>query len=168
LPGKPDVPQYPTGVNSNWDSFGPPRALIQVNIEYEDGTTDRLASDTPWQATSPAAPNPLVENDVWDGETYDARNEQPGWAEPGFDAVGWIPAVELPPPSESDYPVKVSGETSDLTDNPVTPDERSETEATTLHPQRVEPIRVTESFEPVSITEQGDGYVVDFGQNFAG
>jgi hypothetical protein len=168
FPGKPDVPQYPTGVNSNWDSFGPPRALIQVNIEYEDGTTDRLASDTSWEATSAAAPSPLVENDVWDGETYDARNEHPGWAEPGFDAVEWIPAVDLPPPSESDYPVEVSAETSDLTGNPVTPDERSETEVTTLHPQRVEPIRVTESFEPASITEQGGGYVVDFGQNFAG
>lgn len=168
LPDKPDVPQYPTGVNSNWDSFGPPRTLVQVNVEYADGTTETVASDTSWEATSEAAPSPIRENDIWDGETYDARDEQPGWTEPGFDATSWISAVEMPPPSESDYPFEVSAETSDPTGSPVTSDERAETEETTLHPQRVEPIRVTKTFDPVSISDDGDGYVVDFGQNFAG
>lgn len=168
LPGKPDVPQYPTGVNSNWDSFGPPRALVQVNVTYRDGTTDSFSSDSSWQATSKAVPSPLLENDVWDGETYDARNEQPRWAEPGFDATGWIPAVQMPAPAESDYPAEVSAETSDPTGNPVTQDKRSETETTTLHPQRTQPIQVTETFEPVSIVDHNGGYIIDFGQNFAG
>lgn len=53
----------------------------------------------------------------------------------------------MPAPAESDYPVEVSAETSDLTGNPVTQDERSEME-TTLHPQQTQSIQVSETFDP--------------------
>lgn len=70
---------------------GPPRALVQVNVTYADGTSESIATDTSWRASG----SPITRNDVFDGETYDARLEQPGWAAPGYDDSDWEAAVEL-------------------------------------------------------------------------
>lgn len=41
---------------------------------------------------------PIVMNNVYDGETYDARQELPGWNLFGYAAEGWQPAVAAPAP----------------------------------------------------------------------
>ena len=65
--------------------YGEPRALVQVEIEFADGTYQRVVSDDTWQG----AWSPIGLNCIYDGEDYDARMEQPGWDLPGFDASGW-------------------------------------------------------------------------------
>lgn len=53
-----------------------------------------LGSDTQWQGT---AQGPLRFSSVYDGSTYDARAEQPGWATASFKPpADWQPAVAAP------------------------------------------------------------------------
>ncbi|MFI0733614.1 glycoside hydrolase family 78 protein [Streptomyces sp. NPDC021225] len=59
--------------------------LAQLEVEYEDGTTQRVVTDGSWRA----ATGPVVSSGLYDGEAYDARLERTGWSEPGHDASGW-------------------------------------------------------------------------------
>ncbi|ACL38425.1 alpha-L-rhamnosidase [Pseudarthrobacter chlorophenolicus A6] len=52
----------------------------QLDIEFADGHVQTVASDTTWQA----GPSATTVNDLYDGQTIDARRLQAGWAEPGF------------------------------------------------------------------------------------
>ncbi|TPX00648.1 alpha-L-rhamnosidase, partial [Schumannella luteola] len=63
--------------------------LGQLELEYADGTRETLATDATWVA----APGPIVRTGNYDGEDFDARDEQPGWSRPGFDAAGWTPVA---------------------------------------------------------------------------
>lgn len=54
--------------------------LGQLDIEFDDGHVQSVASDTSWQA----GPSATTFNDLYDGQTIDARRLQKGWAEPGF------------------------------------------------------------------------------------
>jgi len=62
-----------------------PRALLQLNITYADGSKDLIVTDGSWKSAS----GPITFNHVYGGEDYDARLEQNGWASPGFDDSGW-------------------------------------------------------------------------------
>ncbi|MFD8417987.1 alpha-L-rhamnosidase [Streptomyces sp. NPDC059466] len=76
----------------NVGMFGPhqygerPALLAQLEIEYTDGTSERITSGPDWRATS----GPIVAADLLGGETYDARKETPGWTSPGFDDRAWL------------------------------------------------------------------------------
>ena len=59
--------------------------LAQLEIDYADGTTGRIATDETWRA----AQGPILASDLYDGETYDARLERPGWSTPGYDDSDW-------------------------------------------------------------------------------
>jgi alpha-L-rhamnosidase len=67
---------------------GRPQLLAQLNIEYEDGSAQTVASDESWRIT----PGPIVRNSVYLGEEYDARRELPGWDRPGFNDADWSSA----------------------------------------------------------------------------
>ncbi|HET6627015.1 MAG TPA: glycoside hydrolase family 78 protein [Nocardioidaceae bacterium] len=67
-----------------------PGVLGQLEITYEDGTTDRIVTDTSWRSTA----GPVTHADILDGEEYDARRETPGWTRPGFDDSSWAPVVD--------------------------------------------------------------------------
>ncbi len=119
--------------------LGRPRLIAQLNIEYEDGTAQSVVTDQGWKM----AGGPIVRNSVYLGEVYDARREQPGWDQPGFDDSGWAstsagdqgPANRLGP----------------------------------LRCQTIPPIRATATLTPVSVTEVQPGvFIFDMGQNFAG
>ena len=62
-----------------------PQLLAQLDVEYEDGTTESLATDGSWSCSK----GPILFSDLLMGESYDARREMPGWTEPGFDDSGW-------------------------------------------------------------------------------
>ena len=82
---------------------------------------------------------PVVYSDLLMGERYDARRELGPWSEPGYDDAGW---------------------------HPVATRARDDT---ALVPQRAQPIRVTETLQPVAVRERAAGSrVVDFGQNMVG
>jgi alpha-L-rhamnosidase len=112
-----------------------PQFLAQLNVEYEDGTTESLATEGLWRCST----GPILFSDLLVGESYDARKEMPGWAEPGFDDSGW-------------YGV-----------------EAEEIEDANLVAQPDEGVRVMEELEAQTVTEPASGrYVFDLGRNMVG
>jgi len=115
--------------------FGAKRAILQLHITYANGKTEVVGSDASWKQ----APGPVLFNCVYDGELYDARCEQTGWASPEFDDSEWQ-SVNL-----------------------------VETPAGRLLSHRMQPIKVTDRIQPVAIRRPVAGVrVYDMGQNFAG
>ena len=76
-------------------TFGKACALCQIEITYDDGTREVVATDTSW-LTRPSA---ITMNGVYEGETYDARLETPHWAEADCDESGWQKAESATPPT---------------------------------------------------------------------
>ena len=76
-------------------NYGYPRLLMQLHIEYEDGSREMIVSDDKWKVT---ADGPVRASNEYDGEEYDARLEMPGWAEAGFDDKKWKAAEVLESP----------------------------------------------------------------------
>lgn len=77
-------------------NFSYPKLLLQLNIEYTDGTTAQIVSDGNWKLTTDG---PIRANNEYDGEEYDARREMPGWCQPKFDDSNWRPAQFVKPAS---------------------------------------------------------------------
>ncbi|MDR1330855.1 MAG: glycoside hydrolase family 78 protein [Tannerella sp.] len=116
--------------------FGVPRLIARLDIEYEDGKRDVIATDPSWQANGKG---PIIANNEFDGEEYDARQELGEWTTPGYDASQWQPA--------------------DLMDAP----------GGRLTAQPSENIAVMEEIKPISIKAIADGkYILDMGQNMVG
>ena len=112
-----------------------PQLLAQLNVEYEDGTTESLATEGLWRCST----GPILYSDLLMGESYDARREMPGWAEPGFDDSEWC-GVE----------VEEIGDTN-------------------LVAQPDEGVRVIEQLAANAITEPESGrYTFDLGRNMVG
>ena len=70
--------------------YGHPKAIVQIFVEYDDGTTTTFVSNKEWRVKH----GPLQENGLYFGECYDARLEMPGWDQPEFDDTTWEPALE--------------------------------------------------------------------------
>jgi alpha-L-rhamnosidase len=131
---------YGLEVGTVWDWDKPPwrdepKLLLQLEVEYADGSVHRVATDPGWRT----ARGPRVSDNIYVGETYDARREQPGWATPGFDAAGWEPATAMTPPRGK------------------------------LMAQSIEPIEVVDTLQPTRVTEPEPGvYVFDLGRTISG
>lgn len=67
--------------------IGEPQATAQLELTYADGTKELLVTDASWQAGRGA----YVENDIFNGVTYDARLEN-AWSACGFKGDGWVAA----------------------------------------------------------------------------
>ncbi|MGI6083163.1 MAG: family 78 glycoside hydrolase catalytic domain [Limnochordia bacterium] len=63
--------------------------LGQLHIEYEDGTSQVIATDSQWRAAS----GPIITSDLLMGEIYDSRLEMPGWDETCFGDDDWHPVA---------------------------------------------------------------------------
>ncbi len=77
-------------------SQGNLRCIVQLNVEYADGTQESVVTDGTWQAH----PSPIIRNTYYHGETYDARREMPGWDAPGFDTGKWWTTEKLDPQAD--------------------------------------------------------------------
>jgi alpha-L-rhamnosidase len=135
-----------------------PALLVQLEIEYEDGTRERVLSDGTWKVTDRG---PHREADLIMGESYDARAEMPGWSEPGFDAKGWSPVTraESNGKTEAMFSDTMGDRLVDLGFH----------RPAVLQSYAAPPIRVTEELPARRITEPKPGvYVFDLGQNIAG
>ncbi len=67
---------------------------MQLLLRYEDGSEEWVFTGEDWLG----ADSPVIFSEIYDGETYDASLELPGWAEPGTvtaDGV-WRNAVKVP------------------------------------------------------------------------
>lgn len=71
-------------------------ALLRAEIELEmpDGSIRRIGTDSSWQTR----PGPITFSHIFAGEDFDARQAQPGWDAPGFNAAQWTPAREVAAP----------------------------------------------------------------------
>ncbi|MCH8121134.1 MAG: family 78 glycoside hydrolase catalytic domain [Planctomycetes bacterium] len=69
-------------------TFGPPKLICQMHVTFVDGSTRVIASDETWKY----ALGPIVFTCIYGGEDYDARLEQVGWDQPGFDDRTWSAA----------------------------------------------------------------------------
>jgi alpha-L-rhamnosidase len=111
------------------------RALVQLELELDDGSRTSVASGSDWRA----ATGPILSQDLLMGESYDARLERRGWAEPGFAAAGW----EAP--------------------------EQEPVGSIPLVAQVGPAVRKVAELRPVAVSEQRPGtFVFDLGQNMVG
>ena len=69
--------KYPVPTNT----YGYPKLLFQLRLEYADGSVETVVSDKKWKLTTDG---PIRANNEYDGEEYDARMEMPGWSRAGF------------------------------------------------------------------------------------
>jgi alpha-L-rhamnosidase len=76
-------------------TYGYPKLMMQLRLEYADGTVENVVSDQDWKLTTKG---PIRANNEFDGEEYDARLEQAGWSRPGFDDSTWQPVALVKPP----------------------------------------------------------------------
>jgi len=76
-------------------TFGYPKLLLQIHIQYKDGTKETIVSDEKWKVTTNG---PIRANNEYDGEEYDARMEMPGWDKAGFNDSTWdkVQLVQAP------------------------------------------------------------------------
>ncbi|MEU9324906.1 family 78 glycoside hydrolase catalytic domain [Streptomyces canus] len=141
-------------------------------IRYEDGSTQTVVTvpGDDWRATDTG---PYRADDIYDGQTYDARRELPGWTANGFDASAWSGVEEhdfttrfpesrlvaypgesarlMPARDRRPRSITVCTGGGDFVPDPartVTDPTRAATTHTTLHP--------------------GDTAVIDLGQNLVG
>jgi len=80
--------------NIGWSSqngyYGSKLALlVQLQVNYTDGTSELICTDQNWKASNGA----IIASDIYNGETYDSRKEMPGWASAGFDDSKWEKAA---------------------------------------------------------------------------
>ena len=110
-------------------------ALAQLEIEFSDGHVQTVVTDEGWTA----GPSAVVFNDIYDGETIDARRQSDAWLQPGFSHEGWKGVH----PAELDF--------------------------ATLTPYIGPPVQRQEELEPTKIwTSPAGKTLVDFGQNLVG
>lgn len=114
---------------------GRPQFICQLYLEYKDGSTEKVVSDDSWRFHE----EPVLRNNIFLGEVYDARKEIEGWDKPGLDDKSWNPVAFAPPTSGA------------------------------LEAQPQPPIKITATITPQHISEPKNGvYIFDMGQNFAG
>ena len=83
------------GFEGKHNTYGTRLALLaQLVVRYVDGRTDVFGTDERWKAATGA----ILISDIYDGETYDARLEKPGWSRPGYDDSGWRGARTIAAP----------------------------------------------------------------------
>lgn len=76
-------------------TFGYPKLLFQLEIEYEDGDKQVVVSDKTWKVT---ADGPIRSNNDFDGEDYDATKELTGWNKQGYNDRHWLTPEWVDPP----------------------------------------------------------------------
>ncbi len=114
---------------------------MQLMLEYEDGSEETIISsrNSGWMMT---LDGPILKNDIFAGEVYDARKEIKDWCTPQYQprpGEDWRHPLEMEPP------------------------------AGVMRPQNLEPIKCVEELAPKNISQMApDRYVVDFGVNIAG
>jgi len=59
--------------------------LAQLQLTYADGTSETIGTNESWKV----ATGPILLSDIYNGETYDARKEMPGWSVAGFNDSNW-------------------------------------------------------------------------------
>ncbi len=92
-------------------AYGYPKLIFNIEIRYKNGSVQNIVTDENCRVL----PSPVTFSSIYGGEDYDARLEQKGWDNPGFDDSKWNTPVliedslEILEP-ETDFPLKVMQE----------------------------------------------------------
>jgi alpha-L-rhamnosidase len=116
-------------------SVGNPATIAKLKIEYVNGESEEVITDSSWKF----AYGPIMKNNVYLGEVYDAGKEIAGWNTPGFSDNQWARPVENEGPGGR------------------------------LQKAFFPPVQVTGAQKPVAVSSPADGiYIMDMGVNFTG
>ena len=116
-------------------SYGPPTVKLLLKLKYKDGTEADFYTDQNWKE----ATGPIVFNNIYGGDTYDARYELGNWNSVGFDDSSWGSVRVVSPKLKK------------------------------LDAQQIPPIKKLKELTPKNVFKGADGeWIVDFGQNIAG
>ena len=116
-------------------AYGPPTVRCLVQVKYTDGSEVDYYTDETWKEST----GPIVFNNIYGGDTYDARYEIKGWNTVGYNDETWGKTKIVTPKVK-----KISA-------------------------QQIPPIKKLKEFEPQLVFKAPDGdWIVDFGQNIAG
>ncbi|HTL07695.1 MAG TPA: family 78 glycoside hydrolase catalytic domain [Chitinophagaceae bacterium] len=119
----------------DYQQTGRPCVKAELHIRYDDASEEVIATDESWKGTS----GPVIQNNVYIGEHYDARLEPQHWNSATTPGGVWSNAVVANGPEGI------------------------------LMAQLQPPIRVTKTVRPVKIIAYKPGvFIADMGQNFAG
>lgn len=120
-----------------WADFGYPKMRLVLTITYADGRMENVISNERWMLT---AEGPIVSNNEYDGEEYDATKELGDWSCAEYRPDGrWIPAQRCTIPTAF------------------------------LKAQPNEPMEAMDYTQPVSINALNDStYILDMGVNMTG
>jgi len=114
---------------------GRPKFIAQLRIDYTDGTSQIIVSNEEWKTHG----GPILRNNIYLGEVYDARKEINDWDKFGFDDSGWTKA------------------------------KFADVKLGKLQSQNQPPIKITGKLKPIKLTEpKPNVYIFDMGQNYAG
>jgi alpha-L-rhamnosidase len=110
-------------------------AFVQLEIDFADGHRQTVVTDDRWTS----GPSAVTANDIYDGQSIDARRRDDAWLQPGFAGAGWT-GVHV-----------------------------AELDLTTLTPYVGPPVTRQDELAPVAIWASPSGAtLVDFGQNLVG
>ncbi|KAM0491925.1 hypothetical protein ACHAP8_010298 [Fusarium lateritium] len=111
--------------------------LAQLHIKSKNGTVSKVYTDATWKSGF----GPVVNGEIYDGESYDSTLEAEieGWSEPGFNDASWHDTRMLP-----------------AVDGALVPPDQPPT-------RRIEEVKPKEFFKSPSGKQ-----LVDFGQNLVG
>ncbi len=124
------------GLTKARNNYGDQTAFaMQLVIRYEDGSEETVCTGGDWSGCD----SPVVFSEIYDGETYDARLEIPGWSEAETPEGDWHAVEEVP------------------------------FDKAVLHAQAGARVRMTDRMpaERIFTTPKGET-VIDFGQNMTG
>ncbi len=113
--------------------------FAQVELYYEDGTSEAVITDESWKASC----GKLQAADLFMGERHDLSKEPVGWELPGFNDSSWNSVVKFAyegTPFHGDFVAQI---------NP--------------------PVRINETLSPIYVKRiSDDRYICDMGQNMVG
>ena len=116
-------------------AYGAPTVKCLIKVKYSNGAMEDFYTDDTWREST----GPIVFNNIYGGDTYDARYELGNWTTVDYDASSWGTAKVAHPKIN-----KISA-------------------------QHIPPIRKLKELEPQKVFKGSDGeWIVDFGQNIAG
>ncbi len=114
---------------------GHPAFIAKIVLEHENGKFSEIVTDEDWKYSY----GPLLKNNVYLGEVYDARTEIPGWDKTEFDDSEWLTSVVSSGPGGNLQKAFFPG------------------------------IQIRETIRPVEIySSRNDIYIADMGVNFTG
>ncbi len=116
-------------------AYGAPAVRLLLKITYEDGSKQDITTTENWKNST----GPIVFDNVYGGEIYDARYEINGWNTLKFNDNAWSKVKVIQP------------------------------QVRNVNAQNFPPIRKIKELTPTRVFQSSEGkWIVDFGQNIAG